>query len=169
MNSESTLLSFGIPRENEERRDGGCAVIYDPNTEKYAVGQDRYGNQIYRLYGGGFEENEDEMTGILREVTEESGLYDFDHIEKVDTVECHYSNAHKKVNRCAVATCILIILKSRSLVPVQLEAHEDFDLVWQSPEELLRKWKENNEEKNFDHWIYFLNKAVARVSELGYK
>lgn len=33
----SDILEFGIKRENEERRDGGCAVVFDPVSQKYAV------------------------------------------------------------------------------------------------------------------------------------
>ena len=28
------ILEFGIKRENEERRDGGSGVIFDPKTQK---------------------------------------------------------------------------------------------------------------------------------------
>ena len=31
------ILEFGIKRENEERRDGGCSVVFNPETQKYAV------------------------------------------------------------------------------------------------------------------------------------
>lgn len=34
-----SLAEFGIPRENEKRRDGGCAVIYDPKSHLFAVGK----------------------------------------------------------------------------------------------------------------------------------
>ncbi len=31
----SDILEFGIKRENEEQRDGGCAVVFDPVSQKY--------------------------------------------------------------------------------------------------------------------------------------
>lgn len=34
-----TIPEFGIKRENEEHRDGGCGVVFDPKTQKYAVGE----------------------------------------------------------------------------------------------------------------------------------
>lgn len=33
----NSIPEFGIKRENEERRDGGCAVVFDPQNQKYAV------------------------------------------------------------------------------------------------------------------------------------
>ena len=37
MDDLENILEFGIKRENEERRDGGGAVIFDPETQKYGV------------------------------------------------------------------------------------------------------------------------------------
>ena len=37
MDDSKDILEFGIKRENEERRDGGCAVVFDPVSQKYAV------------------------------------------------------------------------------------------------------------------------------------
>ena len=33
------IPEFGLKRENEERRDGGCGVVFDPVTQRYAVGR----------------------------------------------------------------------------------------------------------------------------------
>ncbi len=167
MNNTNEILEFGIKRENEERRDGGCAVVFDPENDRYAV----YHNLktgIWGLYGGGFDEGEGEQEGVLRELTEESGFYDFLHIEKIEKVSVHYHNSNKNVDRVALATCFLIILKSSDLKPTQLEEHEKFELIWANPEKILSSWKERNENKDYDHWIYFLQKAINRIKELGY-
>ncbi|MFA6585700.1 MAG: NUDIX hydrolase [Candidatus Paceibacterota bacterium] len=163
----NNIPEFGIKRENEERRDGGCAVVFDPENQKYAVYRNLK-NQMLGLYGGGFDEGEDEEEGALRELTEESGLYDFLYIEKVEKVLTHYFNFNKKKNRVALATCFLVILKSTKLKQTKLEEHEKFELEWVNPEELFSIWKSHSENKNYDHWIYFLEKAVNRAIELGY-
>src|ERR1035437_9722772 len=106
----SDILEFGIKRENEERRDGGCAVVFDPASQKYAAYRNST-NKMLGLYGGGFDAGEDKIEGVLREVKEESGLYDFLYVEKIDEVTTHYYNVDKKVNRVALATCLLVILK----------------------------------------------------------
>ena len=160
------IPEFGIKRENEERRDGGCAVVFDPQSRKYAIGRESTGK--YRLFSGGVDENEDIQKGILREVTEEGGLSDFGHVEKVGEVITHYYNSLKNVNRVAHATCFLVILKSTKLVPTMLEAHEKFVLDWKNADEIISNWEERNRHEDYSHWIYFLKKGVSRVIELGY-
>lgn len=57
MDNEKDILGFGTKRENEERRDGGCAVVFDPETQKYAVYKNLK-NGLLGLYGGGIEQKE---------------------------------------------------------------------------------------------------------------
>jgi hypothetical protein len=61
-----------------------------------------------------------------------------------------------------------VILKSTKLKPVELEDHEKFSLTWATAEEILSDWQSRNENKDNDHWIYFMKKAVSRAIELGY-
>ena len=159
------IPEFGEKRENEERRDGGCGIIFDPITQKYAVGKDA-DDGFLRLFSGGVEDGEDTEQAILREVTEESGLHNFLHVEKVGEAMAHYHNKLKNINRVAHATCLLVVLKSTDVVPTQLEAHEQFTLAWVTADELLESWKARG--RGADHWNYFLTNAVARVRALGY-
>ena len=167
MNEDNNIPEFGIKRENEERRDGGCGIVFDPVSKKYAVGK-QHENGLFRLFSGGVSEDEDIQEGVLREVVEESGLYDFEYVEKIGQAFTHYYNSFRKVNRVALATCFLVILKSTDLKPVELEEHEKFSLVWATAEEILVDWKSRNENKDNDHWIYFMELTMRRVSELGY-
>ncbi|MEK7088899.1 MAG: hypothetical protein AAB913_02095 [Patescibacteria group bacterium] len=57
MKQTTSIPEFGIKRDNEERRDGGCAVVFDPQNQKYAVYRNLK-NEMLGLYGGGFDENE---------------------------------------------------------------------------------------------------------------
>lgn len=168
----NNLPEFGIKRENEERRDGGCAVVFDPKSQKYAALK-LIEKDSYRICSGGVDDGEDVKDGILREVIEESGLYDFLYVEKIAEAMSHYYNSLRKVNRVGHATCFLVILKSTNVKQTQLEEHEKFKLVWVTAEDLLNNWKSKNtekgsNEKGYDHWIYFMNKAVKRAIELGY-
>lgn len=167
MEDHETLPEFGIKRENEERRDGGCAVIFNPATGLCGVGKRTSGGQIL-LFGGGVSAEEDMQEGVLREVREESGLYDFKYTENIGAVETHYHNIAKNVDRVARATCFLVILKSADLVPTQLEEHEQFTLVWMKAAEMRAWWASHNEGENYSHWIYFMDKALTRLAELGY-
>ncbi|MDO8565505.1 MAG: NUDIX domain-containing protein [bacterium] len=161
-----TILEFGLKRENEERRDGGCAIVFDPEMQRYAMGKQEDGR--LRLFSGGVDAGEDMKEGVLREVTEEGGLHDFLHVEKIGEALTHYHNSLRNVDRVAHATCFLVILKSTDLVPVHLEEHEKFVLAWATSNEILANWEARNQNKDNDHWIYFLKKSVARAKELGY-
>ena len=72
---------------------------------------------------------------------EESGLHDFLRVENMGAVMTHYYNNLKDVNRVAKASCFLVILKSKNLVPTKLEEHEKFDLTWSTDLEILTNWK----------------------------
>jgi hypothetical protein len=161
------ILEFGIKRENEERRDGGCSVVFDPETQKYAVFSD-IRNGLMGLLGGGFNEGEDERDGTLRELVEESGLTDYLHIEKIDRVLTHYFNSNKKINRVAYASCFLVILNSTNSQLPKLEEHEKIELVWVTGEEIVSHWISKNQNKDYDHWIYLFGRAVDRIKELGH-
>ncbi len=164
---QDTIQEFGIARENEERRDGGCGIVFDPATKLFAVGK-QHENGSFRLFSGGVDPGENITEGILREVTEESGLYNFKYVEKIGEALTHYHNSLRNVNRVAHATCLLVILETSDIKPVSLEEHEKFDLVWATGEDILADFEAPNINKDNDHWIYFFEKATTRIKELNY-
>ena len=166
MDEKGEIPEFGIKRDNEERRDGGCGVVFDPKTQLYAV--NKYENGLLGIFSGGVDAGEDMQAGVLREVVEESGLSHFLYVEKIAEANTHYYNSLKKVNRVAYATCFLIILKDAELIDVHHEAHEKFTLAWATAREIMASLERWNQNKDHDHWIYFLEKAVGRARELGY-
>lgn len=161
------MKEFGIKRENEERRDGGGAVIFDPETKKYAVYKN-INNGYWGLFGGGVNSDEDIQAGVIREIIEESGLNDFSYIEELEKITAHYYHSTKKLNRVTETTFFLMILNSKNLLETKHEEHENFTLDWVNHEELLSDLHLRNQEQNYDHWIYFLEKASKRLKELGY-
>ena len=161
------IHEFGIKREEEERRDGGCAIVFDPEKQLYAAGM-QLNNNTYRLFSGGVDENEDIEAGTLREVVEESGLNDFLYVEKTAEAFAHYHNSLRNVNRVTKSTCFLVILKSTRLIEIKHEEHEKFYLVWATAKELYSDWESKNENQDYSHWLYFLKKSVDRAVELGY-
>lgn len=167
MENENDIPEFGIKRENEERRDGGCGIVFNPETQHYAVGKQKQ-DGLFRLFSGGVDEGEDLKEGVLREVIEESGLHDFLYVEKIAAAFAHYYNSLRNVNRVTKTTCFLVILKSADLIDIKLEEHEKFSLYWATAKEILDNWQQSNENKDYDHWIYFLKKSVKRAIELGY-
>ncbi len=156
----------GQKRENEEFRNGGAGIIFDPATQKYAVSEFENGKIL--LFAGGVDDGESVEKGVLREVAEESGLYDFKYVEWIESSYAHYFNTLKQVNRSARAECFLIILNSAQTKPTKLEAHEKFTLGWKTAEEIKTYWETHNDEDGLKHYIRFLDESVARAIELGY-
>lgn len=167
MNKLANIPEFGIKRESEERRDGGCAVVFNPKNQQYAVNKINTGEKFW-LFSGGVEEDEDIKDGVLREVREESGLYNFLYVEKIGEAIAHYHNTLKDVNRFAYTTCFLVILKDDKLQPTQFEEHEKFTLVFTTAEKILSNLEFFNTDNGRDHWIYFFKKCVNRAIELKY-
>lgn len=166
MTTFADIPEFGIGRENEERRDGGCGVVFDPQTQRYAVGKRDDG--LFILFGGGVEAHEDIQTGVLREITEESGLFDFEYVEKTAEAFAHYRHTTKNLNRITKAVCFLVVLRSARCIGIQHEAHEKFTLHWVMAADLLANWRLRSADRNHDHWVYFLEKSVRRAVDLGY-
>ncbi len=164
----------GEKRENEQFRDGGCGIVFDPETQKYAVAKwhssyiAKGRKQSISLFAGGVEEGEDMQEGVTREVVEESGLYDFKHIEQIERAFAHYFNAAKQVNRFAPATCFLYILNSQAQKGQHLEGHENFEVVWMDAAEVINAWSAYNQDGTYNHYIRFMTEATARAIELGY-
>ena len=156
----------GLKRENEEFRDGGAGVVFDPLSQKYAVALWQSGG--ISLFAGGPDEGENVKDAIIREVKEESGLYDFAYTEWIETSYAHYYHRAKLLNRVARAECMLIVLNSTDTLPVQHESHETFELAWKSAEEIKAKWLNDNDGGRYDHYLRFLNESVSRAIELAY-
>lgn len=164
---DDNLLEFGIKRDNEERRDGGGAVIFDPETKKFGVYK-MIDNGYLGLFGGGVDEGENIKECVVREIIEESGLNDFSYIEELGEVLAHYHHNRKKLNRITKAKFYLFILKSKNVVETKHEEHENFFLFWACLDEILSDLNSRNQDKNYDHWLYFLDKAEKRIRELGH-
>lgn len=159
-------METGIRRENEEFKDGGAGVVFDPKTQKYAIGLFPNGKPL--LFAGGVNKGERVYDAILREVQEESGLHNFKHIEHMGVSYAHYFNTAKQVNRVARAECLLIILENTDIKKHAREDHEQFELAWMSAQEIRAWWVANDKSDDFKHYIRFLDEAVGRAIELGY-
>jgi leucyl-tRNA synthetase/ADP-ribose pyrophosphatase YjhB (NUDIX family) len=156
----------GTKRDNEQFADGGAWVVFDPQSQQYAVAQFADGRLL--LFAGGVNPWETVYDAILREVQEESGLYDFAYSEHIETSYAHYYNTAKQINRYARAECLLIILNSTQTNATGLEDHEKFTLTWKSAQEILTNWNERNTDGSLDHYIRFFTESVARAIRLWY-
>ena len=142
-------------------------LFRSPKTQKYAVYKNISDNQL-GLFGGGINKGEDIKDGVLREVVEESGLYDFLRIEKIGKVIAHYYNKSKDINRITNTTFFLVVLKSKNVINTKLEDHEKFVLDWVEVKEIISELRLRNQQKDYDHWIYFIKEAVKKLKKLDY-
>ncbi|MEK7578921.1 MAG: class I tRNA ligase family protein [Patescibacteria group bacterium] len=156
----------GVRRENEEERNGGVGIVFDPARQRYAVGRQK--NGLARLFSGGVDDGESIQEGTLREVAEESGLFDFKHVEYIGKTYAHYHNSLRNVNRLAWASAFLVILDSSDVKEVRHESHEDFELEWITGKDLWNNLVEHNIEGSTDHWLWFLRQGIGRAIDLGY-
>jgi leucyl-tRNA synthetase/inosine/xanthosine triphosphate pyrophosphatase family protein/predicted NUDIX family NTP pyrophosphohydrolase len=162
---ENVAPETGQKRENEEFRSGGCGVVFDPETQKYAFAGFEDGR--YLFFAGGNDEGESVKNAVIREVKEESGLTNFTSIEQVGYAYTHFHNQMKKVNRVATVECYNFVLTNSEVVEVSREAHENFQLVWRDAKEVLDCWTRNNADEGYTHYIEFLKKAVAKNISRG--
>ncbi len=158
---------FGVKRENEIFADGGAAIAFDPNKQKYAAFKIKGNNDEYFLPAGGLDEKESRLDCILRELAEEVGLTDIESAEIATDAHGRYYHRTKEINRFVRASFARIVLKSSKVDETALEEHESgYTLVWVDPEVLLEQW-EADPNRDFDHYIYGLKYVVARNIELG--
>ena len=160
-------LETGNKHPNEERRDGGGGIVFDPKQQKYAFAKwNTHGG--YSMFAGGVDAGENIQDGSLREVREESGLANFSHVEKIETIFAHYFNKAKEKYRVTSATCYLCIAENTDTGDHHRESHEQFDVVWTSAAEVLDWWIKNDGQGDYTHSIRFLIEGVARAIELGF-
>lgn len=160
------VQSYGEKKPNETYVKGVCALIYDPETNAFAMLKWNHG--LFGLVAGGLNTDEKIEDAIKREMIEESGLYDIKSIENLCYANAHFFNTAKQTNRDADTDCFLVVLSSRKTKPLQTEDHEQFELCWVTPEEILENWNKKNMTGGLDHWIDFLHKSLYRLKKLGY-
>ncbi len=164
---EVVAKETGTKTGEEIKKRGGCAIVFDPKAQKYAVIKRADG--LLAFYSGGANEGENLFDCVQRELKEESGFYNYDLVEQLGHAYTNYYNSVKKHRVCGLALCNLVVLKNNDRLPLQLEDHEkEFETVWVTPDEMLDNWLEHSyNDGSLDHWRWFLNLGVSRLKELG--
>ncbi|MCI9287331.1 MAG: NUDIX domain-containing protein [Clostridia bacterium] len=107
---------------------GNMAVFYKENKN------------MYKLPGGGLEENESFEEAFIREIKEEVGC-------EVKIIEClGYTEEYKTKSNYMQTSCVFIgkvIKKLDSLSLTDMEKAEGGKRLWMKPEEALEKMKQN--------------------------
>jgi leucyl-tRNA synthetase/ASC-1-like (ASCH) protein/ADP-ribose pyrophosphatase YjhB (NUDIX family) len=157
---------FGTPKENETYVNGSCAVVYSPEKNKFAILKWNYG--LFGLIAGGQKDGEVLEEVIRRELIEEGGFSNIQKLERLWQASAHYYNEAKNTYRHADTVAFLAIVDESTQLQ-KLEEHEKFELMWVTPEEIMQNWNHLNESIGLNHWITFLDKALHKLKESGYK
>ena len=89
------------------------------------------------LIMGGVEDGEESIEAAKREIAEETGYTDLVHIATMPlTMNSKFFAKHKDVNRNIYSTVHHFKLGSLNAVETSREAHENFDLIWKTKDEL---------------------------------
>jgi leucyl-tRNA synthetase len=164
--NEVVAKETGTRVGDEIKKRGGCAIVFDPKEQKYALLKRADG--MFAFYSGGANENESLFDCVQRELREEGGFHNFETVEPLAHAYTNYYNSVKKHRVCGLALCNLVVLKNTDRLPLKLEEHESgFETVWATPDEILKNWQKfSYGDGSLDHWRWFLNLGVARLKEL---
>ena len=123
-----------IPKKDKEMtsRTNIHAIIRNPKNGKYLLQKwKEFGWQSFVT--GGVEAGEDIVKAAKREVLEEVGYKNLEHVKKMtdgwEVHSCFYA-PHKDVNRYMIAKAVFFDLVDEEMVEVNTEEKNKYDLVW---------------------------------------
>lgn len=161
---------FDLPIVNVVARDFGVAlpdckdvsgvnvIGYDPDTKRFMGLYNNNTKQAW-LVSGGREEGEDYDVVARRELAEEAGYHDVKELIQLGPLHySYYYNDNKKSNRRASGYNYLAIISEREQAEKKNESHEDFEVRWQTANE-LRKGIETTK-GGVEHCLYGIDEAV---------
>ncbi len=148
---------FGEELPEPKEVEGVVVIGYDPKTKQF-MGL-KNGAKGW-LVGGGREEGETFEQAAYRELREEAGFVDVEAMIPLGApIYSYYYNSIKDSNRRSLGHSFLAIVHAESQGKQALEAHEDFDVYWDSFEAVRQKTKTTG--GGVDHWMEALDRAAS--------
>lgn len=149
---------FGEELPDPKEVEGVVVIGYDPKTKKFMGLMNKQGNQGW-LVGGGREEGETFEQAAYRELREESGFVDVEAMIPLGApIYSYYYNSIKDSNRRSLGYSFLAIVDASRQGDQEQEAHEDFDVYWESMGKVYEKTKTTG--GGVDHWLEALDRAA---------
>lgn len=142
---ESVIQQVSPRKEGAVFRRGAYGLIFNEKGDVLL--------QFYRkskgwyLPGGGLEEKENEREGLIREIEEETGYFDFSIEEKVGTIEDNFFSPIRGEERCLVASVYKVILhshKNRGATIDKVERNFGMENKWTSLVESRKRLHETS-------------------------
>ena len=139
---EVVIHSFGKMQKDAVRRDSVGAIITRPTDDKILVLYNR-ATKEYEIPGGGYDNDEDDVATLTREVKEESGYTNFEIKEYLGKIETNFFAARRNENRIKHLKVYHVVLVSEKTIDLLPDVKEDFVREWVSPEEAIKKLDSN--------------------------
>jgi leucyl-tRNA synthetase/ADP-ribose pyrophosphatase YjhB (NUDIX family) len=159
---ETIAPEYGDTKPNEVFVEGVGIVVFNPQTQLYGYVSVR-GTKRCNLVAGGMELGETPAETAVRELAEEVGLVDIKEVVSTNRpFYSHYYNHQKQINRVALTHVQLVILNSDQQLSASPEAHENFELQWGTPEEIISKFDPSNDAYQVDFVKLGVREAVLR-------
>ncbi len=139
-----TAVVFGAPHPDAQPRSSIIAYVEDEEGKVLTINWgDALGGKL--LVGGGLTAGEDPVACAQREIAEETGFTDLEHIETLPhTITNNYFAASKNVWRTITITALKFKLKSRKQTTTNLEEDEEgkFTVEWTDVEALRKEMRD---------------------------
>ncbi len=149
---------FGVPLPDCKDVSGVNVIGYDPKTKQFMGLHNKNTDQAW-LVGGGREDGETYEATALRELAEEAGYHNVTKLIQLgDLHYSYYYNDNKKSNRRASSYNYLAIVSESEQAKKHNESHEDFEVRWQTIDELRRGIEATK--GGVEHWLYAVDEAV---------
>lgn len=128
----------GTPVDGEEQRRSVVAIVEDSQGNVLSL---RWKDGQHLFVGGGREGDEDPVDAARREVAEETGYTDLEHLAIGGVAKNHYQTIAHNTARVTEAVFVHFRLRSSEQSSAKLEKHEQgmFTHQWLSPSEAKKK------------------------------
>ncbi len=157
---------FGDELPDPKEVEGVVVIGYDPNTKKFMGLKNGHNNRGW-LVAGGREEGETFEHAAYRELREEAGFAQVEAMIPLGApVYSYYFNSNKQSNRRSKGYNFLAIINASDQGETDLEAHEDFEVYWDTVEGLRER---TNPDGGADHWMEGIERArhAAKAYDKG--
>ena len=134
---------FGTPHDKAEKHSSIIAYVENTDGKILTINWGKLGGRL--LVGGGIRENEDPVECASREITEETGYVDLEHVRTIKySIVNNYFAASKNVWKKINITALHFRLRTNNQIKQKLEKNEQgkFIVEWEDIEALRKEIKD---------------------------
>ncbi|HET6747075.1 MAG TPA: class I tRNA ligase family protein [Candidatus Saccharimonadales bacterium] len=148
---------FGEELPEPKEVEGVVVIGYDPKTKQFMGLKNRRNDRGW-LVAGGREDGETFEQAAYRELREEAGFVEVEAMIPLGApVYSYYYNSNKQSNRRSKGYNFLAIVDANNQGETAQEAHEDFEVYWDTIDGLRRQ---TNPDGGAGHWMEGIDRAA---------